>query len=312
MRSNRPPAPHWQGSRTATRSGPCASPGSPSGTTSRRPASWRLDASVRPIPPNTLSRRAGSRAVTVPERFRRDSPGFKSTSYFGAVAALRHARRSGGDEGLFTDGDLYVEGASTGLVAWNGGRLAGLGPGGLPSVTAEAFLDGAGERRGLDREELLAGAILLGSLTTAVPLLSLDGVECSRPPAMLRACEAFRAAAPDGCRVAEKALDCPRREARYGHEEGASDPRCVPRRSLHRFPRLHRSPPHSEAAGAEARQRLPLPRAGEVPRPGTTAPWSSSPGRTPERRGESSSSRETSPPPASGSGRRKPASCTGS
>jgi branched-subunit amino acid aminotransferase/4-amino-4-deoxychorismate lyase len=156
------------------------------------PASWRLDASVRPIPPNTLSRRAGSRAVTVPERFRRDSPAFKSTSYFGAVAALRHARRAGGDEGLFTDGGLYTEGASTGLVAWNGGRLAGLGPGGLPSVTAEAFLDGTGERRGLERDELLAGAILLGSLTTAVPLLSLDGVECSRPPEMLRSCEAFQ------------------------------------------------------------------------------------------------------------------------
>ncbi len=155
------------------------------------PSSWRLDASVRPIPPNTLARRAGSRAVTVPARLRRDSPGFKTTSYFGAVAALRHARRSGGDEGLFTDGDLYLEGASTGLVAWNGGRLAGLAPAALPSVTAGAFLDGTGERRGLDREELLAGAILLGSLTTAVPLLSLDGVECVRPPAMLRACEAF-------------------------------------------------------------------------------------------------------------------------
>ncbi len=153
---------------------------------------WRLDASVRPIPPNTLSRRAGSRAVTVPERFRRDSPAFKSTSYFGAVAALRHARRSGGDEGLFADGERYLEGSSTGLVAWNDGRLAGLGPGGLPSVTAEAFLEGAGERRGLERRELLSGAILLGSLTTAVPLLSLDGIECVRPPAMLRACEAFQ------------------------------------------------------------------------------------------------------------------------
>ena len=155
--------------------------------------SWRLDASVRPVPPNTLSRRAGSRAATVPSKFRRDSPGFKSTSYFGAVAGQRHARRMGADEGLFTDGNLYVEGASTALVAWNGGRLAGLGPGGLPSVTAEAFLDGAGERRSLDRTELLAGAILLGSLTTAVPLLSLDGIECSRPPEMLLACDAFKA-----------------------------------------------------------------------------------------------------------------------
>jgi branched-subunit amino acid aminotransferase/4-amino-4-deoxychorismate lyase len=156
------------------------------------PGSWRLDASVRAIPANTLARRAGSRAVTAPERFRRDSPAFKSTSYFGAVAALRHARRSGGDEALFRDGGLYVEGASTGLVAWNDGRLAGLGPGGLPSVTAEAFLDGAGARRGLGREELLSGAILLGSLTTAVPLLSLDGEECAAPPAMLRACKSFR------------------------------------------------------------------------------------------------------------------------
>lgn len=155
-------------------------------------ASWRLDASVRAIPPNTLARRAGSKAVTAPARFRRDSPGCKSTSYFGAVAALRHAKRAGGDEALFRDGELYLEGASTGIVAWNGGRLAGLGPGTLPSVTTEAFLDGAGERRGLGREELLAGALLLGSLTTAAPLVSLDGVECALPPAMLRACESYR------------------------------------------------------------------------------------------------------------------------
>lgn len=157
------------------------------------PASWRLDASVRAIPPNTLARRAGSRAVTAPDRFRRDSPGLKSTSYFGAVAALRHARRAGGDEALFREGGLYVEGASTGLVAWNGGSLAGLGPGGLPSVTAEAFLGGAGERRTLARAELLGGALLLGSLTTAAPLLALDGEACAVPAEMFRACEAFRA-----------------------------------------------------------------------------------------------------------------------
>jgi branched-subunit amino acid aminotransferase/4-amino-4-deoxychorismate lyase len=156
------------------------------------PDSWRLDASVRAIPANTLSRRAGSRAATAPARFRRDSPRYKSTSYFGAVAAQRHARRSGADEALFREGGLYVEGASTGIVAWNGGRLAGLGPDALPSVTTEAFLGGAGERRGLGREELLSGALLLGSLTTAAPLVSLDGAECARPTGILRACEAFR------------------------------------------------------------------------------------------------------------------------
>lgn len=156
------------------------------------PGSWRLDASLREIPANTLARRAGSHAVTAPRGLRRDSPGFKSTSYFGAVAALRHARKSGADEALFREGDLYVEGTSTGIVAWNGGRLAGLGPGALPGVTAEAFLEGTGERRGLGREELLSGALLLGSLTTAVPLVALDGERCALPPAMVRACEAFR------------------------------------------------------------------------------------------------------------------------
>ncbi len=156
------------------------------------PASWRLDASLRAIPPNTLARRAGSRALTAPERLRRDSPGLKSTSYFGAVAAQRAARKAGCDEALFREGGLYLEGASTGIVAWNGGDLAGLGPGALPSVTTEAFLGGRGERRGLRREELLAGALLIGSLTTAAPLASLDGEECARPDAMLRACEAFR------------------------------------------------------------------------------------------------------------------------
>lgn len=156
------------------------------------PACWRLDASLRAIPANTLARRAGSRARTAPERLRRDSPGFKSTSYFGAVAAQREAKKAGCDEALFREGRLYLEGASTGIVAWNGGALAGLGPGALPSVTTEAFLDGRGERRGLRREELLAGALLIGSLTTAAPLVSLDGEPCERPGEMLRACEAFR------------------------------------------------------------------------------------------------------------------------
>ena len=156
------------------------------------PASWRLDASLRAIPPNTLARRAGSRALTAPPGLRRDSPGFKSTSYFGAVAAQRAAMRAGCDEALFREGGLYLEGASTGIVAWNGGALAGLDPGALPSVTTEAFLGVRGERRGLRREELLAGALLIGSLTTAAPLASLDGEECARPESMLRACEAFR------------------------------------------------------------------------------------------------------------------------
>ncbi len=150
------------------------------------PSSWRLDASVRPIPASTLARRRGSRGVSLPSGLRRDGPGLKTTSYASAVLGLRHARREGGDEGLFRDPDgRYLEGTSTALVAWCGGALAGLAPGALPSVTAAAFLRGRGVRRAPTAGELRAGAALLGSLTTAVPLLSLDGAPCGAPEALL-------------------------------------------------------------------------------------------------------------------------------
>ena len=69
------------------------------------PASWRLDVTVRAIPESTLERRSGSHAVTLGPDLRRDTPSVKSTSYFAAVAGLRFARRSGGDEALFTAPD---------------------------------------------------------------------------------------------------------------------------------------------------------------------------------------------------------------
>lgn len=158
------------------------------------PASFRLDVSLRPIPAPTLGRRSGVRAVTLPPSFRRDTPWLKSTSYAAAVLGLRHARRCGGDEGLFVDerGGL-VEGTSTALLAYEGGGWAGLGPLALQSVTAEAFLAGRGTRRAVLPEEVRRGAVLIGSLTTAAPIVALDGVPCAAPEAMVAEVTSFTA-----------------------------------------------------------------------------------------------------------------------
>ena len=146
------------------------------------PASFRLDAVVRAIPSVTLARRAGAHAITLPASLRRDSPWLKSTSYASAVLGLRHARRSGGNEGLLGDeSGRLVEGTSTALLVYEEGAWAGLGPLALQSVTAEAFLAGRGTRRSVTPHEVRRGALLLGSLTTAVPVLTLDGEPCAVP-----------------------------------------------------------------------------------------------------------------------------------
>jgi len=149
------------------------------------PASWRLDISVRAIPEATLERRSGARAVTLPAELRRDTPSVKSTSYFAAVMGLRLARRSGADEALFTSPDgTYLEGTSTSLIAWNGGVLARAAGDALPSVTAAAFLAGEGVNVPVTGELVRSGALLCGSLTLAVPVVSLDGARCAVPAAM--------------------------------------------------------------------------------------------------------------------------------
>ncbi|HVJ90832.1 MAG TPA: aminotransferase class IV [Labilithrix sp.] len=148
-------------------------------------SSWRLDASVRPIPASTLARRSGSRAITLAPEFVRDTPFAKSTSYLAAVLGLRHARRAGADEGFFVSPEgAYLEGTSTAVVAWNDGcPLLAMGSA-LPSVTAEAFAGPSIQRDVLTRDKLVRGAIVLGALTKAAPLLSLDGAPCDVPAPM--------------------------------------------------------------------------------------------------------------------------------
>ena len=52
-------------------------------------------------------------------------------------------------------------------------------------MTAAAFLGGHAAAAPLTAENLRAGSILLGSLTMATPILTLDGTPCARPPEML-------------------------------------------------------------------------------------------------------------------------------
>jgi 4-amino-4-deoxychorismate lyase len=157
------------------------------------PASWRLDAYVIPIPESRLARRGGSHAVSLPLDLQRDTPGVKSTSYFAPIQGGRLAKKAGADEGLFRGHDgRYLEGTTTGLAAWNGGTPVLAPEGVLPSVTAAAFFDGRASVSPIGEDRLRAGAILLGSLTTAAPLLSLDGKPCAQPPEMLTRIRAFR------------------------------------------------------------------------------------------------------------------------
>ena len=62
----------------------------------------------------------------------------------------------------------------------------------LPSVTAAAFLEGRSAVAPIGEDDLRAGGVLMGSLTTAAPLLSLDGKPCAQPPEMLVRIRAFR------------------------------------------------------------------------------------------------------------------------
>ena len=150
------------------------------------PASFRLEAHLTPIPESRLTRRSGSHCVSLPPDLQRDTPAVKSTSYFAAVQGGRLAKKAGGDEGLFrSPNGAYLEGTTTGLAAWNGGTPVLAPKGVLPSVTAAAFFGGHAALAPLTAEKLREGAILLGSLTMATPILTLDGAPCARPREML-------------------------------------------------------------------------------------------------------------------------------
>jgi 4-amino-4-deoxychorismate lyase len=149
-------------------------------------ASFRLEAHLLPIPESRLERRKGSHSVSLPLDLQRDTPGVKSTSYFAAIQGGRLAKKAGGDEGLLRSSDgHYLEGTTTGLAAWNGGTPVLAPRGVLASVTAAAFFGGQSAVALFTAEKLREGALLLGSLTMATPLITLDGTPCARPPEML-------------------------------------------------------------------------------------------------------------------------------
>jgi branched-subunit amino acid aminotransferase/4-amino-4-deoxychorismate lyase len=154
--------------------------------------SWRLHVSLRAIPAATLARRGGARAVSLPPELTRDTPTAKSTSYFAAVMGLRWAKKQGADEGLFRDRDgCYSEGTSTALVAWGNGAPYHSSCAALPSVTAAAFLGASVRVAPVFGADVRQGALLLGSLTNVVPIVTLDGEPCAVPEEMRGAARAF-------------------------------------------------------------------------------------------------------------------------
>ena len=162
--------------------------------------SWRLDAALRPIPPATLRRRAGSHAACLPAAFQRDMPGLKATSYLACVLGLRYALRRGCDEAFFVAADgSCIEGTATALLAWNGGGLMASEHLALPGVTAAALAGDTPPRGTLSRALLRRGAMVLGSLTKAAPVLTIDGEACLQPPAMRERIEAFNRSLTEGC-----------------------------------------------------------------------------------------------------------------
>ncbi len=154
--------------------------------------SWRLDVSLRGIPPLTLERRREARLVTLPSSLQRDCPGTKSTSYFGAIAGLRYAVKNGGNEGLLVSpSGNPLEGTSTGMAVFDGVTWVVSCGATLPSVTLAAFLELPPARQELGPGDILQGAVLAGSLTKVTPVRFLDGRACGCEAEVLSKIERF-------------------------------------------------------------------------------------------------------------------------
>ena len=149
---------------------------------------WRLIATVGPIPPVTLRRRNGARAITLDRSFSRALPEHKLTSYAASTIGLQRAINAGADEALFVDRDGRVlEGTATNVFALNGSTLITAPRGILPGIVRASVLERA-RAVGLDVieraptvDELRDGGFLTSSLTLLAPLVELDGRAC-RPP----------------------------------------------------------------------------------------------------------------------------------
>ena len=146
--------------------------------------SWTLIARAFEIPPVTLERRRRGRVVLLPSSIQRAMPRLKSISHLASVVGLRLAEDAGGDEGLFTTAEGRVlEGTATNVFAVDGDTLltppveAGI----LPGIVRAWVIENAPrvgwsvKARLLDRDDLLGGSFLTGSLTCLAPIRSVDG-----------------------------------------------------------------------------------------------------------------------------------------
>ena len=141
----------------------------------------RLLVLVTPLP--KLPAHWYSKGVTVITlKVRRSNPGVKSINYLPAAMALRDAQARGAAEVLFLDdNDNALEGATSNLFAFIGGRLVTPGRGILSGITRKVVLEMAAQHypveiRDLSRQELLGAreVFITGTNKGLVPVVRID------------------------------------------------------------------------------------------------------------------------------------------
>jgi len=141
----------------------------------------RLLVLVTPLP--KLPAHWYSKGVTVITlKVRRSNPGVKSINYLPAAMALRDAQARGAVEVLFLDdNDNALEGATSNLFAFIGGRLVTPGRGILSGITRKVVLEMAAQHypveiRDLSRQELLGAreVFITGTNKGLVPVVRID------------------------------------------------------------------------------------------------------------------------------------------
>lgn len=151
---------------------------------------WTITASASEVPYMTLSRRREGRVTLLTPDVRRAMPRYKSLSHLASMVGIRTARDAGADEGLFTTPQSHIlEGTSTNVFAIDGETLLtpAVDAGILPGIVRAWVIENAShagltvQTCDLNRNDLLAGSFLSGSLTLLSPIRSVDGDAANDP-----------------------------------------------------------------------------------------------------------------------------------
>lgn len=130
-------------------------------------------------------------------------PEAKSTNYTAAIMALREAKQKGAVEAVYVDhSDRMLEGTTTNLFAFSGGKLVTPGSGILPGITRQVMLDILKDEFDIvvrdvmkDEIETFEEVFITASNKEVVPVVRIDDTLISGGnvgPNVKRAMELFR------------------------------------------------------------------------------------------------------------------------